>query len=546
MYFEDGREVNLWGINFQPSLSFEHAARMHNQGVLMPLKAKDLRQVTDESFDEIQTLGAELIRIHLAPADFTDSDGNLQETIWLDLLDYTLAQAECRGIYVYLTFLNHLAHDGTQFPPNPDSFAAATEREDWMVKPEAIAATKKMIRQLLNRNNPYNGKRYKNSPALALVEPINEPAYWWFEKWAEKNPDGTREQFEQWSYENTLSYLNGMVELFREEGIAQPVVWNCGWARLIQKHPAVFRAIGDSDVDAVSFCNYPGQDDLKNPFWKYPEDLSTNNYLPYLQRCLEQEDWLGWLKSDAFADKAKVVYEYETMCNQSAYLYPAMAKMFRELGVQVAAQWTYGLSGYAEYLGGTHVFNLKTTPRKAASFMVAKQQFKGIPASWSYESDSCSVFHDGTLIYSGFPKHFKWRDAVLGDRDGGDAVPPKRIIGVGNSPFVKYSGTGLYFIEPSENGALRLTILPDVEFIRPHWKECHTGGQVVKLDSQTPHTFELNLPTLGKRWIYRKQGYCWQLLANPESDTLRFDARPGEYLLENIKLIIDRKILEEE
>ena len=42
--------------------------------------------------------------------------------------------------------------------------------------------------------------------------------------------------------------------------------------------------------------------------------------------------------------------------------------------------------------------------------------------------------------------------------------------GVGDSPFVHYEGSGLYFIEPNENGALRLTLMPNVEFIRPHWK----------------------------------------------------------------------------
>lgn len=532
LYFEDGSEVNLWGVNFQPSLSFEHASRMHNQGVLMPLNSRDLKKVTDESFDQIQTLGSELIRIHLAPADFTDAAGNLQETFWLDMLDYVLAKAQCRGIYVYLTFLNHLDHDGTQFPPNPESFAMAFEREEWMTEAAAVDATENCIRQLLNRRNPYNGLFYKNNPALALLEPINEPAYLWFEEWQKENDGGTREEFKTWRYQNTLTYLNRMVRVLREEGMEQPIVWNCGWSRLIQGREDVYQAIADSAVDVVSFCCYPGQDDLKNPFWKYPENLSTNNYLPYLKQC-EQDDWLGWLRRDAFADKAKVVYEYETMCNQSAYMYPAMAKLFRDLGAQVAAQWTYGLSGYAEYLGGTHVFNLKTTPRKAAAFMVAKQQFKDEQTTWSYESRSCSVFHSGTLIYSG---------KVGASAPGG----PQTIIGIGGSEFVSYDGTGLYFVEPCENDALLITIMPDSEFIRPHWFECHTGDRVVKLDSETAHVFELNLPDFGKTgWLYRKNGTRWELQQKLDG-AVRFDAFPGEYLLEKEKLIIDRKILEEE
>lgn len=537
LVYADGSEVNLFGVNFQPTMSFEHGARMHNQGVLMPLKARDLKQVTDDSFEEIERLGAEMIRIHLMPADFTDAEGNLVETIWLDLLDYTMAQALNRGLYVYLTFLNHLDHDGTQFPYDRESFAAKYAREDWMVEEAAIDATKLCIRQLLNRRNPYNGRLYKAHASLAVLEPINEPAYVWFEKWLETNEGGTRKQFEQWSYTNTKHYLNAMVDLLRDEGITQPVVWNCGWARLIKKHRAAFRAIADSDVDAVSFCLYPGQSDLKAPFWENPEDLSDRNYLPYLEQCSENEDWLGWLRSDAFKGKAKLVYEYETFCNQSAYMYPAMAEFYRSVGAQIAAQWTYGLSAYAEYLGGSHVFNLKTTPRKAASFMVAKQQFKDVSTTFSYESRSSAVFHDGTLIYSGWSD--QWQNVVPDDE------APETIIGVGDSPFVTYGGNGLYLIEPCENDALRLTLMPDAEFIRPHWKELHTGDPVVKLDRFTPHRFELSLPELdGPCWIYRKEGARWLLVKQVEGE-LRFEALPGEYLIEKEPLFIDRKVLEE-
>ena len=212
-------------------------------------------------------------------------------------------------------------------------------------------------------------------------------------------------------------------------------------------------------------------------------------------------------------------------------MYPAMAAFYREVGAQIATQWTYGLTGYVEYLGGSHVFNLKTTPKKAASFMVAKQQFKDVDTIYSFESRSSAVFHEGKLIYSGEIE---------------TAVPdhPQSIIGVGNSSFVNYEGTGLYFIEPCENGALHITLMPDTQFIRPHWKELHTGELVVKLDYEAEHDFELQLPSLGKHWIYRREGPRWLLVSEKEG-TVRFAAKPGEYLIEKEKLLIDRKLLEE-
>ena len=542
LFYSDGSEVNLFGVNFQPMLSWEHGARMHNQGVLIPLKAQDLKQVADSSFDEIQLLGAEIIRIHLHPADFTDAKGNLVQTIWLDMLDYTISQAQNRGIYIYLTLLNHLDHDGTQFPYDRKSFAAKYTRDQWMLHHEAISATRLYISQLLNRRNPYNGQLYKSHAALAVLELINEPAYHQFEKWQLDNRDGTRDQFDQWMCTNTKGYIDQFVSLLRTEGITQPVVWNCGWARLIAENQAAFRGISESNVDAVSFCLYPGQSDLKVPFWENPENLSDRNYLPYIEQCSDNEDWLGWLRSDAFKGKAKLVYEYETFCNQSAYLYPAMAEFYRSVGAQIATQWTYGLTAYVEYLGGSHVFNLKTTPRKAASFMVAKQQFKDVPTTYSYESRSSAVLHDGHLIYSGWSDNDDWSLSVLGK----DRKSPLTLTGVGNSPFVNYEGSGLYSIESSENGGLRLTILPDVEFIRPHWKEVHNGKPVVKLDSTNTHLFELSLPDfVDTCWIYRKEGWRWKFIESVNGG-VRFDAQPGEYLIEKRLTWIDRKVLEEE
>ena len=531
LYFEDNTKVNLFGFNFQPCLSWEHGARMHNQGVLMPLKARDLKKVTDESFDEIERLGAELIRVHLMPADFTNDKGDVFDTIWLDTFMYVMAEAQKRGLYVYLTILNHLDHDGTQFPYNKESFAASFPREDWMVDPDVIMATENCIKQLLNHRNPYNGELLKFHSSLAVIEPINEPSYWWFEKWVDFNKKGNRDKFESWSYQNTKKYINRIVDLIRSEGVTQPIVWNCGWPKLIQKNKAAFNAIADSKVDGVSFCLYPGQSDLKKPFWKNTEELSDKNYLPYIKDCAENEDWLGWLYSDSFKNKAKLVYEYETFCNQSGYLYPAMAEFFRSVDAQIAAQWTYGLTGYAKYLGGSHVFNLKTTPKKAASFMVAKKQFKDIQTSYSYKTRSSAVMHDGELIYSG---EINIESELL----------PSAIIGVGNSPYVEYSGSGLYFIEPDNNGSFYIEIMPDVKFLNPHWKELHTGDAVVALAENTSNIFTLKLPGLDDSWVYRKEGHRWELISK-SINFPSFKAKPGKYIIEKNKLNIDRKLLKE-
>ena len=317
--FADGSEVNLWGVNFQANLSWEHAARMERQRLFVPLKAEALKKMTDESFAQIERLGCNVIRIHLCPADFFDGEGRLVERIWLELLDYTMAEARKRGIYVYLTLINEMKHSGTQMPAFKDSFAHKYARVEWMVVPEAIAAAHHYTRALLNRVNPYDQTRYKNNPAIALIEPVNEPEYLTreqlskFPRMQQVYQDWLRVQgrrddakaFAAFRYESTLAYINGMVGLLREEGVKQPLVWNCGWPRNIQHNKEIFEAIADSKIDALSFCLYPGQDDLKVPYWKNPENLSGRNYFPYLQNVSDREDWMGWIRGPRFRLKGQ-------------------------------------------------------------------------------------------------------------------------------------------------------------------------------------------------------------------------------------------------
>ena len=385
-----------------------------------------------------------------------------------------------------------------------------------MVVPEAIAAQGKYMRALLNRVNPYDHTRYKKNPAIALIEPINEPAYVTRENLAEL--PRVRQVYDAWlarqgrteddaafgafRYQSALAYINGMVGLLREEGVNQPVVWNCGWPRNIRGNKEIFEAIADSRADVVSFCLYPGQDDLKVPYWDNREDLSGRNYFPYLKNVSDHEDWMGWIRGPRFASKAKVVYEFETFCNQSAYLFPAMAKEFRSLGAQVATLWTYALSGYAPYCAGSHVFNLETTPRKAAAFMVADEVFKALPRGVPYQTttpgsdqyegfalsqplDISAASVNGTFIHAGTPP------------DGFIAPPenPQRIIGTGNSPFITYDGTGLRFLQRQSEGIYLLTILPHAKFVAPHWQGAKTGP-TVELDRKTAYPLKLNCPEI--------------------------------------------------
>jgi hypothetical protein len=106
LYYPNGEEVALWGVNLQSMISWEYNAKMRDAGI--PKDAEAWKKMTDRSLDELEIMDANYIRVHLTPADFTDADGNLVETIYLDLLDYTTAEAAKRGMRLCYSFLNHM------------------------------------------------------------------------------------------------------------------------------------------------------------------------------------------------------------------------------------------------------------------------------------------------------------------------------------------------------------------------------------------------------------------------------------------------------
>ena len=325
--FENGEEVTLWGHNFQPNLYWEYKFRMEHAGIPMTLEV--MQDMCDDGFADMKKMGSDLIRCHLTPADFSDAKGNLVHNMWLDMLAYTIAKARENGIYVYLTFINHM-----DFTLIKESFVANSTREEWIFDPHTVACTHNFVRQLINYQNPYTGIKFKNDPVIAVWGLINEPEYMTFQQmnacpkqkrfffdWLEKNDFPFNDvYYAKYRRQLVCNYIDGLHDLLRSEGAPQPVVWNCNWPRMIDSRKDVFAGIADSKADAIAFCLYPGQDDVAAPFVEHPADMSDRNYLPFLKFCYEDFDHLAWLRSPQFAHKAKVVYEFETMYNpKSAY-----------------------------------------------------------------------------------------------------------------------------------------------------------------------------------------------------------------------------------
>jgi len=546
--YDDGTEVALWGVNIQTALSWEWRGRLRLCGI--PETAEALKKVTDENLAHLPFMGLGVIRLHLLPSDFSDADGNLVDTIYLDVLDYLISRCRSMGIYVYLTLMNEM---NTRHIT--DSFMAGHEREEWLFDDDFIGRSERYLTALLNRRNRYNDTPYRSEPAIAVVELINEPRYPSalslstgiredFAHWcAEQGVQGTPAQlFASYRYARVKSYLSRMHAAIRATGCDKAVVWNLNWPRMIQGHEDVFQAVADSPVEVVSFCCYPGQSDVKSPFWANPADLSDNNYLAYLEKCYRNYSFLRWVLGKRFAGKAKVVYEFENMYNHStSYIYPAMARLFRCLGAQIAPMWQYTLSPVAEYLGGSHYLNLHCTPAKAVAFRIAAEVFRTTPryAAFNVKDGTAMSFGPCSLSFETGTSEWLCEHTVMHSGPLA-ALPPdvggrvRTIAAFGSSPLVTYDGSGAYFVE-LRGDRLIITIMPDAEYLREPWKRVSRKpplSRLCRLDSSTAHRFEYCLPTdFENPTVTRLEPRQEAVPAQYANGQISFEARPGKYAI---------------
>ena len=534
LLYEDGSEVTLWGDNFQPNLYWEYKFRMEHMGI--PMTSDIMKSMCDDGFRDLNKMGSNIIRCHLTPSDFTDSNGNLVNTMWLDLLGYLIDQASRNGIYVYLTFMNQMEYTFVK-----DSFVPKYSREEWIFDKSCVDKTKNMVCQLVNWTNPYNQIKLKQDSTICVWELINEPEYLKyhqitldadhaedFKAWADENrvsPDDIN--FSKFRYLRVKEYIDSFHQLLRDEGAEQPLIWNCNWPRMITENKDVFNAISDSKADGISFCLYPGQDDVGEPFMEHPADLSKNNYLPFLHKCFDDYEHLGWLQSDQFTNKAKLVYEFETMYNEkSSYLHPAMAKLFRAVGVQIATMWTHCFNIYSSHMGCAHNLNIKTTPKKAIGFIIAGRVFNLLPRKFDFQtstnyediSDEYALSFDHGISLLNSKGEFMHSDSIKWNPINLPNIP-NRIIGYGSSPFVTCKSKGLFFID-IENEQVSIELYPQAVTIRDGWRWYADGKEVTKLDEKTVIDFKLSLPGYEPVHFTKKPGsYIFSLVSlNENSD----------------------------
>jgi hypothetical protein len=161
----DGKRIRFWGV---------HLTDWSRGSILLPPKEDAPMYAA-----ALARFGVNLVRLHFldlaAPRGIIDSTRNDSRTFdpqQLDRLDFLISELKKRGIYLDLNLnvgRSYKAGDGVQ-----DFDKIQWAKGLTLFDPRLIELEKEYARNILTHVNTYTGKAYKDEPAIAIVELLNE------------------------------------------------------------------------------------------------------------------------------------------------------------------------------------------------------------------------------------------------------------------------------------------------------------------------------------------------------------------------------------
>jgi hypothetical protein len=309
-----------------------------------------------------------------------------------------------------------------------------------------------------------------------------------------------------------------MYDVLRNAGLTKPIFYNISenWNTMQAN------AVSKSKAEGVSFQWYPTG--------LVHGKMLEGNYLINVNKYTIPSDSVA-----QFRNKSKMVYEFDAADIGNSVMYPAMARSYREAGMQFAAMFSYDPSQIAwsntEY--PTHFLNLLYTPSKAISLMIAGKAFHSLPRNksfgdypannifnefrLSYDEDLSEMNDDTTFYYSNSTKTIPKNISDLA-----------HIAGTGSSSVVKYDGTGAYFLDKVDKGIWRLEVYPDAIWIKDPFEQTSMTRQVARLLWEK-RNMSINLPDIGNDFVINSLSAKKQL--SKKASGTEFIIEPGIYLL---------------
>src|SRR4051794_12262651 len=157
----DQREVALFGANYcLPSASDYRAAGYVNA---------DRKKLIEQDMAHFARMGFDGVRICLwGDYENSDAQGNLIVNDHLDVMDYLVAEAAKRGLYMLFTPMVTYSSLWPDLREDKSvvGFSTHFKKSELGTNPDAIAAQQNYLRQILNHVNPYTRLAIKDEPNI--------------------------------------------------------------------------------------------------------------------------------------------------------------------------------------------------------------------------------------------------------------------------------------------------------------------------------------------------------------------------------------------
>ena len=489
---DDRSEVALFGANYVLTTASDYRAA----GYLH----LDRKRMIDEDLAQFARMGWDGLRLTFwGDWEASDSAGNLIANDHLDLLDYLIAKARERGIYLLFSPIQLYSSnwpDAMERDAATPGFGRVFGKGRMGTDPAAIAAQVNYLRQILGHVNPYTHVALEDEPAILFIELVNEPWH---------HPD---------DLEGSVRYLDALTDAVRSTGCTKLVFYN------VSQDFRIGEAIRRSKVQGVTFA------------W-YPTGLVSGHELQ--GNYLRSVDAFPDMLRPEIARLPRIVYEFDSPDLRTGTMYPAMVRTFRTAGAQFAAMFAYDFLGTASRNLGwqTHYLNLVYTPRKAMSAVIAAEAMRRLPRLRAYGPyPQNSTFGDFHVAADSDLGELVARDAFL-YAGTTSAAPPelaalRRVAGYGSSPVVRYDGEGVYFLDKVREGVWRLEVYPDAVPIRDPF-EPPSPAKIVTRAIARAWPMTVSLPDLGGAFTVQPVNAAGAAPARAESG--RFTVTPGVYVL---------------
>ena len=487
---DSGKEVTLFGANYVLTTASDYRAAGYVHA--------DRKRMIDEDMAQFARMGWDGLRLTFwGDWEASDSVGNLIANDHLDLLDYLIARAKERGIYMLFSPIQLYGSNW------PDALGDTTQpgfgrhfgKGRMGTDPQALTAQVNYLRQILDHVNPYTRVALKDEPSIIFIELVNEPWH---------HPE---------DLQGSIHYIDALTDAVRSTGCQKLVFYN------VSQDFRIARAIRQSKAQGVTFG------------W-YPTGLNAGHELEgnYLRGTDSYPDMLR----PELARLPRIVYEFDSPDLRTGTMYPAMARTFRSVGTQFAAMFAYDMLGTASRNLGwqTHYLNLVYTPRKAMSAIIAAEAMRRLPRMQNYgpypQNTRFGDFHvsaDSNLSELNARDAFMYAGST--SSNARDPSTLRRIAGYGSSPLVRYAGEGVYFLDKVRPGVWRLEVYPDAVPVRDPF-EPPSAEKIVTRAINRSWPMTLTLPDLGASFSVQPIAATGQQVRAANG---AFAVRPGVYVL---------------